>query len=831
MRVFNSTSSVSSDTRGDGVPSSFRRVSWLDQMGIWFVQLGFAALALAVLYWALRESPSSREAAHRSSVSDQFPEAAEAWDAMDDRRREHRIIPASELRLVDLEPTVDLLPPVPGPQQLMIPPPVPPPLPLDAMTNTLGPVVSGPTFVLRFQAVPWDLVLRRFAREAGLSLQMDVVPSGTFNYSDEVPKSAAEALDILNDQLLQQGVLLVRRERSAAVVDARKKVPDAFIPQVISSDLPRLGRNELASLVLNIPDGAAATVAKEVESLLTPLGSVLPLTNSQRLLITDFGGNLRRIHELLLSNSTARRPSYVYRLKNTAATEVAAAVGELLTGRISPLKGPNGGNAIQPTVYQPPSGGGDPLAVQVVPEPTTNSILLCGPQSDIDEACRLISQLDMCPPQVMIQALLVEVELGNTDEFGIELGVQDSVLFDRSVINNLVTLTQTNTNPNGVQTSSQQVLSQTSEPGFNFNNKPLGNNTSVQPSKVGSQALSNLAVGRINGDLGYGGLVLSAGSESINVLIRALAARYKVDVLSRPQITTLDNQPAHIQIGQQVPVVDGVTISPVGSANPVVRQDQAGIILKVTPRVGPDGIVINVTAEKSQYQLTPGTGVPIFTDGTNGNVIEAPIKDLTTVQTMVGIKDGQCIVLGGMITKSLQIVERKVPVLGDVPYLGMLFRYDMEQQKRKELLIFLTPHVIETPLQTEELKEQELSRVNFPYGDAEQIHGPMLRPPSELPVGIVPLTEADFKTPTPVKTKRRLRLPWSSQPAAAPVALPPEVLLQPPTPVNAVVPASAATVFPATPSAPQRLLPGAAPQPALPARSANPYTSNYRIGR
>lgn len=710
------------------------------------------------------------------------------------------------------------------------------------LPSSLSPAVGGPTFVLRFQDAPWDLVLRRFAREAGLSLQIDSMPSGTFSYADEIPKSATEALDVLNEQLLQHGFLIARRERAAVVLKAREKIPDAFIPQVIASDLPRLGRNEIASLVMTLPAGSSEQLAKDLQTLLTPVGSILSLPQSNRLLINDLGGNLRRIHELVMATTESRRPSYVYKLRNTSAVEVAAAVSELLgNGRNADSTGD-----VRTASFQASPGANGAPFVLVVPEPTTNSILLSGTQYEIDEACRLISQLDVCPPQVLIQALLVEVELGNTDEFGIELGVQDSVLFDRSVINNLVTLTQTNTNPNGVQTTTQQVISQTSEPGFNFNNKPLGNNTSVSPGRVGSQALSNLAVGRINGDLGFGGLVLSAGSESINVLIRALAAKYKVDVLSRPQITTMDNQPAHIQIGQQVPVIDGVTITPVGSASPVIRQDQAGIILRVTPRVGPDNVVINVVAEKSQFQTAPGTGVPIFTDVTNGNVIEAPIKDLTTAQTIVSVRNGECIALGGMITKSMQIVERKVPVLGDIPYVGLLFRYDLQQQRRKELLIFLTPHVINDPQEAERLKREEVARTEFPYADAEQMHGPILEPKFEentWPLGVVPLTEADLHSPGKDKPRRwwqgrkksrdGVSTPWvpalpAEQPSTTiPPPVPPADTPLHPSPNPQVVPARAVIVRP-VPTPPARLPVDPTPTRSNPAPSASPYAPSYR---
>ena len=193
------------------------------------------------------------------------------------------------------------------------------------------------------------------------------------------------------------------------------------------------------------------------------------------------------------------------------------------------------------------------------------------------------------------------MELADTDELGVELGVQDSVLFNRSVLSDLITLTETVSDPaTGIATTNQRIVSQQGVPGFNFNNAPLGNNVTISPSTIGCQGLSNFGLGRVNGELGYGGLVLSAGSESVNVLLRALAVNRKVDILSRPQVRTVDNRPAKIQIGQQVPVVDGVSVNAVGSANPNIRQDNAGIILEVTPRISLDGLVaIDVVAENS----------------------------------------------------------------------------------------------------------------------------------------------------------------------------------------------------------------------------------------
>lgn len=579
-----------------------------------------------------------------------------------------------------------------------------------------------------FRLAPWDIVLKRFAEDAGLALQLDAVPPGTFDYYDSTMYTPTEALDILNGFLMQKGFLLIRRDRLLVAIDSQNGIPAALIPHVHLEELPSRGRNELVSVIIEVPYSDVAKTAKELESLLGKLGHVAAVSDSNRLILTDFVANLIRIRELLDLDGSQKtsRPTEVYKLLHTKAEEIAKAINEFLTSQA------------QTELQRTPTANGDQINQResvVVAEPNTNSILFGGPPSQMEKIRQLLAQLDQAPAQVVIQALLVEVELDNIDEYGVEIGIQDSILFNRSVIDNIVTLTQTTTSITGQQTTNENLISQTADPGFNFNNRPLGNNTAISPATVGGQALSNFGFGRINGDLGFGGLVLSAGSENISVLLRALAAERKVDILSRPQIRTVDNHPAQIQIGQKVPIVDGVTVTAVGSANPVIRQDEAGIILNVTPHISPDGsVMIDVVAEKSAFRTGAGSGVPIFTDATSGNVIEAPIKDITSAKTMVSVQSGETIVLGGMITKDLIDVKKRVPILGDIPYLGAAFRYKLDQVKRRELLIFLTPVLLKDPAQAERLKAREVGRTHFPLADATQMHGPILSNNSILDV-------------------------------------------------------------------------------------------------
>ncbi|MFQ5734211.1 MAG: secretin N-terminal domain-containing protein, partial [Planctomycetaceae bacterium] len=318
--------------------------------------------------------------------------------------------------------------------------------------------------------------------------------------------------------------------------------------------------------------------ADDASSGLIPLRfSVDPRTNS--IIAVGGAGALRVVEAVIFrldESDIRRRQTTVIKLKNSPVTEVSTAINSFLQSQRDLFQ-------IDPNIVT----NMELLEreIIVVPETVSNSLLISATPRYFEEIQRIVENLDRAPAQVVIQALIVEVELNNTDEFGVELGFQDPLLFQRGLLSNLETLETTATSPNGVQTTTQDVVAQTRTPGFNFVGSPLGTNTAAHPSSVGTQGFNNLSLGRVNGELGFGGLVLSAQSSSISVLLRALAAKRTVHVLSRPQVTALDNQLAQINVGQIVPRVTGVTTTATGSANPILNDENVGIILTVTPRV------------------------------------------------------------------------------------------------------------------------------------------------------------------------------------------------------------------------------------------------------
>jgi len=469
--------------------------------------------------------------------------------------------------------------------------------------------------------------------------------------------------------------------------------------------------------------------AEDASSSLVPLRfSVDPRTNT----IVAVGGAeaLRVVEAILLrldASDLRRRQNTVIKLQNASVVDVELAVSQFLLAQ-SNLRSQVGQDLVSNVERLE-------TEVIVVAEPATNSLLIsCSPRYYVD-ILKLVEDLDAVPQQVVIQALIVEVVLDNTDEFGVELGFQDSSLFGRSFLENVEYITTQTTELSGAVVTSEEVLTSQATPGFNFNRPELGLGNSpgigAQESRVGTQGLSNFSLGRVNGDLGFGGLVLSANSNTVNILLRALSSQRTVNVLSRPQIRTIDGQFSRITVGQEFQWVTGFNANQVGGAlTPLTEPKTTGIILEVTPRITPDGSIVMVThAEKSQ--VSQAAGVPLVADPVSGTVIQSPLIDSVAADTTVMVPDGQTVVIGGMITKSDTSIDRRVPWLADIPVLGQAFRYDSDSTLRTELLIFLTPRIIRSNEDSERIKQVESERMHFFVEEAESIHGPIFALPAD----------------------------------------------------------------------------------------------------
>jgi type II secretion system protein D len=507
---------------------------------------------------------------------------------------------------------------------------------------------------------------------------------------------------------------------------------------------------------------AIRTGAQPGESALVPLRFAVDIrTNS--IIASGTAGDLALVEAILLrldGTEVRARMNRVFRLKNSPANDVANALNEFLRSERQLLQiAPGVVSAFEQIERE----------VVIVPEPVSNSLIVSATPRFYEDVIRLVEELDARPPMVMIQVLIAELSLGNTDEFGVELGLQDSILFDRSV-------------------AGTGTLAGTNIPGFLFNTTdPLGNSNSAaalaQSDRIGTQGITNFSLGRGSPELGFGGLVLSASSESVSVLIRALRESRRLEILSRPQIMTMDNMMAQILVGQEVPTISGTQFTDLGGQINTITWREVGLILTVTPRISPDRLVVmEIDATKSEVG-PEAEGIPVSVS--QGQVIRAPRINTTSARTVISAADGETVVLGGLITKTKAHTQRKVPVLGDIPLVGRLFRYDAMRDNRTELLIIMTPHIVQNEADVERIKQIESARMDWCLRDVMELHGAN---------GL----QAKGCEP-PAAWEVKIRYPQMEQPA--PEGAPAEVIPSPP----AIAPQDSTpeTIVQPTPQAPQ----------------------------
>lgn len=302
------------------------------------------------------------------------------------------------------------------------------------------------------------------------------------------------------------------------------------------------------------------------------------------------------------------------------------------------------------------SSAGRKGTITVVQE--TNSIVVTDSQEGIAQAERLVGQLDKRPQQVMIEARLVEINIDN----GFDMGVQWEYLNARTSGNR--------TNFIGSATDDDPRLSFDGAPlfggedGFGASGPPDGTGVSFPRPTTGGA----ITFGFID------------DSSLLAASLSALVTQSKAKILSAPKVVTVNGQQAKIEAVQDIPFETAV-ISPTGSLTDSFQFVSAGIILTVTPTINAE--------DRITLRVQPESSFPTA-DSTEAGPVIATRK----AQTTVSIKDGDTLVIGGLINDEDTKGVAKVPILGDIPIIGVFFRNSTTRKIRRELLVFVTPRII-----------------------------------------------------------------------------------------------------------------------------------------
>lgn len=218
--------------------------------------------------------------------------------------------------------------------------------------------------------------------------------------------------------------------------------------------------------------------------------------------------------------------------------------------------------------------------------------------------------------------------------------------------------------------------------------------------------ISGSKIGEFNGagtastafDLAASGGMYSLLGQDLQISLAALAKAGKTEILSRPSILARNNQPATISLGQQVPLITNTRFDNFGNQINSVSYQNVGIILSVTPFITSDGMVEMVVAPETSELADKSQWVPISSGGTNNTgSFSAPVINSRSADTVVIVPDGQTVVIGGLMQSKKLDSTSKVPILGDIPLLGLLFKHKVTSNGKTELMIFMTPHIVKHP--------------------------------------------------------------------------------------------------------------------------------------
>jgi len=403
---------------------------------------------------------------------------------------------------------------------------------------------------------------------------------------------------------------------------------------------------------------------------------------------------VRMVEKLDIAPQADNMRLYVRYLKNADAEDVSKVITSLLSGQAQ------AGNAgAQGTAPARGPFSGD---VKVVADPATNALLITADAADRPGLDQLIDKLDIRRLQVLVEALILEISASGAQQFGIEF---------RDISNF--------TNPGRRAIGGTSFSNQA---GVNINT------VAANPLNPGN----GLAVGVVSGTVTFG------GTEFLNLgaLMRALETKTDANVLSTPNILTMDNEEAEIIVGQNVPFLTGQNVTQGGTANPfqTIQRQDVGLTLQVTPQIS-EGDTIRLKIFQEVSSVEPSSQ--------NVATTSDIVTNKRSIKTTVLANDGSIVVLGGLMRNDNSTSIQRVPCIGAIPIIGEPFKFTETSHKKTNLMVFLRPHIIRSRQDIKSITEKKYRQVNDVY-KAQKYEGTILFPQkkAKIPDEMNPLSPA-----------------------------------------------------------------------------------------
>jgi general secretion pathway protein D len=644
------------------------------------------------------------------------------------------------------------------------------------------PVKAGEPVTLNFQNADIEAVARTFATITGRNVVVDPRVKGTITLVSDKPVSRVAAMNQFLAALRQQGFTIVETAGLYKVVpEAEAKMLSAEVMVQDGDEQMLPAGNQIATEIFKLNHESANNLVPVLRPLISPNNTINANPGNNSLVITDYGDNLRRLARIiaamdvanatdveviplqhavaidlaplllrLIGSNASGAPAgtadtsfkttvlaesranalivragngaqmallrsliqkldqpdatgndgtagniHVVYLKNADATKLATTLRAAVSGNVTSGAAPAGtpGAAATPAA----STGG-----QIQADASTNSLIITAPDPQYKQLRAVIDQLDGRRAQVFVESLIAEVSEDKAAQFGVQW---------------------------------QGALGKAGDGVIGL----LGTNFGAAGANIINLATSG-ATGAVTPQpgLNIGAVNRTNGVYVLGFLANFLESTGSGNVLSTPNLLTLDNEEAKIVIGQSVPFVTGqftnTGAGTGGSVNPfqTIERKDVGLTLKVKPQISENGTVkLTIFQEVSNVQAS------------TINASNGPTTNKRTIESTVLVDDGNIVVLGGLLQDEYSGNKDKVPGLGDVPLFGNLFKNEVRSRKKTNLMVFLRPVVVRDARATDKLSVDRYDLMRAGMQDSQPV------PSSVMPINEAPTLPAPAAKPAP----------------------------------------------------------------------------------
>jgi general secretion pathway protein D len=562
-------------------------------------------------------------------------------------------------------------------------------LSLMASLSSVLPAQEKPTQV-NYVNAPLGDVIRSLALALRLNVVLSDIPDARVTFSTPTPVPRQDLGQVMESLLESYNLVLVQSGPLARVIPA-DKAPSTG-PIRYGKELPTPPPLGLITQLVSLDAIGAAEAVEILKRGASPTARIEVMPRQNAVLITDRGSNVARYLDLLRqidvhSEGEAGLRTYVYPLKHASASELATTLSQLLGITVVGAQA----SPAQALEERSLSGSLDQFRrreLEALETRRTTPLITVSPQ-------------EMNPPSPSDTSAKAEPQPGTiVGQTTIVPSLATNSLVIRTAPPNYPLLEETietlDVRPAQVLLEvliAEIQLDKATQFGINWS--IMGRDVSAQ---FGSQDFSDDALSK---STEFVGRAVSLGSIDVRALLTALASKSRVRVLSSPHVLALNNEQARILVGSEVPFSQSTRTGLTEVVDRIVQFRNVGTQLTIIPRINQDGYVsVRLLQE-----------VSALTNQTLEAALNAPIITVREAETSAIVRDGQTIVIGGLISDTQNRVETGVPVLKDIPLLGLVFKSTDNRNSRSELAIFVTPKVVYSDEDAARVLDEERARL------------------------------------------------------------------------------------------------------------------------